>query len=187
MSVSASGDYGVVAATTGREKLNLTGGLVSHLTLQPDNPPFLLSRVTWLFAGADVPGNSIERGQAQRAGRSSNQATTYISANIGTDWVIPNDFQDGPYFIRAQHDTTGLNVAPTGNVSSVTNPIGTADNPVDWLTLENGVTNRFWEWQTNGDAFNESQGIIKVEISTTQSEAGIVATGLYTGIAIAEQ
>ena len=187
MSVSASGDYGVVASTAGRETVNLTGGSTSHLTLQPDNPPFRSSNVSWLFSGIDIVPQSIAKGQAQRSGWTSPiQLSVYTSVSIGTDWVIPNDFQEGPYWIRAQYDDTGINEPPTSG-STIPKVIGSADAALDWVTLENGITNRFWRWTTNGDAFDTIQGTIKVEISTTQSEAGIVGTGFYSGLAEAEQ
>jgi len=182
MSVSASGDYGVVAATTGRETITLHGTLGTPIVASHTAPFGFDSHAVWLFGVAPFPSQSIERGQTQRA--TYTFVANFTSVNTEDAWVIPNDFA-GSYWIRAQHDTGGVNEFPNFNNSTITKVIGSADNPADWVTLTNGGTDRHWGWEET-QVFNTREGIIKVEISTTQSEAGIVATGFYRGVAFVQ-
>jgi len=190
MSVSASGDYGVVSAAAGREKVTLHGTLGAPVSFsffgqQPDNPPFDVVHAAWLFSGVASAFNSIERGQVQRSGWSAGDLSTYTSHNVDTDWVIPNDYQDGPYYIRAQYDNTGLNEIPSAG-SSIPKVIGSPDAAIDWLVITNGIHNRFWRASTNGTFTDTRRFLLKIEISKTQSESGIVATGFYRAIANAD-
>ena len=176
MSVSASGDYGVMAAAGSGEIVTLHGTLAVPILKTFSTPFGFPANVTWIFSPKDQAFNSIERGQVQKAGFTSG-ILLFTSVNIDTDWVQPNDFQNGPYFIRAQLEAGGDQpfVATVGLPLSV---IGTADNPADWFTLTNGGA--FAEYRRRALAFPDMEfGTIKVDISSSASEAGILATGFY--------
>lgn len=161
------------AESAGGETVTLFGSLGSPITanqfsINPDE-----AQVHWMFGCTTSAFNSIDRGKAQRATYDTGVLATFISVS---GWVDPTDFQDGPYYIRAQLKSgDDQPVAGDGLPLEV---IGTADDAGDWFTLTNDSTNRGWRWHATGPV-GMKVATIKVEISTGASEAGILATGYY--------
>ena len=80
-------------------------------------------------------------------------------------WVIPNDYQEGPYYVRltAFADT----------------PPDFASPAVDGSTWHTTFGNIEFGWSHNGVFFRE--GTVKIEIATDSGGTNIVATGYYRG------
>lgn len=185
MSVSAT-FHGTIAQSTLGETVSLGGTQSSPRPVQSFNTEGVGQAAFsgWLFGCTTSAFNSIERGQVQKASWEKNggveQQAIYTSVDTSTSWIIPNDFQNGPYYIRAQL-LSGTDQPDTGSGLPL-ETVGAADDTADWFALTNGGPNIFWIWKQETSAGLVS-GTIKVEISTTNSEAGILTTGWYRGIA----
>ena len=183
MSVSASGDYGVVAATAGGEVVTLHGTLAVPILVTHSSPFGFTSNANWIISAEDRLFNNIFRGQVQKAGYTF--TLNFTSVNVDTDWVIPNDFQEGPYFIRGQlraGDDQPFIAAVGAQSWLPMDVIGTADNPANWFELINDAPTSFAEFRWRALAFpDNNRGTVKVDISSSTSEAGILATGYYRG------
>lgn len=128
----------------------------------------------WLFAGLDSAPTSIVQGQAQKYEGDLLDPFNFVSDNPSTDWVQPNDFQNGPYYIRATFQTAGGDEAPSWPSSAALDT---------WHIMTNGFVNLSWGWQSTITGGSLSQGTIKVEIATDSGGTNIVATGYYRGVA----
>jgi hypothetical protein len=83
--------------------------------------------------------------------------------NSTTEWVIPNVYGNGPYWIRYTEDS-----GATANWIS-----NSAKNT--WLAL---TSDRIWQWTSN---IGIRTGAGKVEIAKDSGGSNIVATGYYGG------
>lgn len=102
--------------------------------------------------------NSLTRGKFEWAGYKEGDLAVYTEIH---DWVVPNDFQQGPYYIRVTYE------------SGTTPDFGTLDT---WLS---SASNVIFGWSHNGPIVRE--GVVKVEIATDSGGSNIVATGYYKG------
>ena len=148
------------------EESSIVLGGTSGSPLQVNTTQFgsQLALCEWTF-GATTSG-SITRGKVQKDGRYDGQARSMTTVS---SWVIPNDFQEGPYYIRAT-DHDGGDMPTDGDALGV------------WHSLTNGGSNRFFTWINPSTGFSFQSGTIKVEIATDALGANIVATGYYKAI-----
>ena len=180
MSVSASGNYGVIAAASGDVEVVSLGGtggspivLFGGGSVDPGDDTY----GTWLWACSG--SGSIVRGNVQKRTYSSGQPIpNWTSVNSAATWVNIKDFQDGPYYIRFRF-VVGTGQQPDSQFGGIPLPLEEEGDigDGDWVTLTNAGGNRSLTWDTSG--FSNKSGTIVVDISTTNSPAGIVTTGYY--------
>ena len=114
---------------------------------------------TFSITGVSSGPNNLIKGKIQTAGYMEGSSASYVNIS---DWVIPNDWNNGPYYVRITH--VADDVPDTGSFGT-------------WRDLS--TQNTIFGWRHNGISYRE--GTVKVEISTQQDEAGIIATGYYRG------
>ncbi len=164
----------IVAAkgtTSPTESVNLSGTAVSPRTWAHISIGGNEAVVSWLFGGKDGGTASIARGEVQRAGYDNGVQAIYTSIDTGTDWVIPHNFQEGPYWFRGTLES--------GDAPNIGLALGV------WTSVSNDVNNFSFGWQKTGGNGTVS-GTVKVEIATDSGGSNIVATGYYKGTATNE-
>lgn len=114
--------------------------------------------LNFCFCSVTSAPNSLTRGYAEWAGYKEGNLASYTQIHA---WVIPTDYQEGPYWIRATF--VADNAPDTGTLDV-------------WISMASNV---FWGWSHNGPTART--GTIKVEIATDSGGSNIVATGYYRG------
>lgn len=107
--------------------------------------------------------NSLTRGKMEKAGYKEGISAVFTEIH---DWVTPNDYQEGPYYVRL---TAFADTAPDFSSHAV--------NGTTWHDMTG--TNVYFGWSHNGPIIRE--GVVKVEIATDSGGSNIVATGYYRG------
>lgn len=154
--------FGTLLAAKPPESVFLNGSLGSPVT--HDVNGFSESSETYHqrfnICSVDSIPNSLTRGKLERAGYKEGVLAVYTEVH---SWVVPNDYQDGPYWARLTFET-GTGVTPD---------VGTMDT---WSPL---TSNFIFGWSHNGGVARG--GTVKAEIATDDAGAEIVATGWYRG------
>ncbi len=150
------------APASAQDTFGLSGTLIAPRVQTDERSAGNQANVEWLMGCVAVGGESIVKGEIQKAGYLGGVNPSFVSQDSTTDWVIPHDFSN-TYYVRA-------------TLSSGSNP--TSSSGMDtWLSLVSEGANRSWRWKR--DSVGTIEGVIKIEISDDANGDNIVATGFY--------